>query len=68
MARCPPVDDGDEFTYNGIGSGGQSQVTHLGVRVSGGGSGNYGYIDAIPEPGTLSLLALGGLMVLRRRR
>ena len=32
------------------------------------GSSYHGFLVSIPEPGTLSLLALGGLMVLRRRR
>ena len=29
---------------------------------------SHGYIDAIPEPATLSLLALGGLALIRRKR
>ena len=42
----------------------QSMATHLDIR----GNGNGAYLDFIPEPGTLSLLAVGGLMLLRRRR
>ncbi len=36
----------------------------------GGGGGNVwvGHIDSIPEPASLSLVTLGGLMMLRRRR
>lgn len=36
----------------------------------GGGGGNVwvGHMDSIPEPASLSLVALGGLMMLRRRR
>ena len=32
------------------------------------GGGIYGFLAAIPEPATLSLLSLGGLILLRRRR
>ena len=32
------------------------------------GSGAHGFLAPIPEPATLSLLTLGGLMLLRRRR
>jgi len=40
------------------------------VIRDGGGGGNVwvAHIDAIPEPASLSLLTLGGLMILRRRR
>lgn len=57
--------DGVSQTINGIGSGGISNATHLDIR---GGNQHFFYLDAVPEPGTLSLLALGGLMFLRRRR
>ena len=35
---------------------------------SGGAWGAYLAVDAVPEPATLSLLALGGLAMLRRRK
>lgn len=51
------------------------QQTHLGYSVRGGGNVTSIAIDdvqtywnPIPEPASLSLLALGGLMLLRRRR
>ncbi len=36
--------------------------------TTGGYVPNYGLIEVVPEPATLSLLALGGLAMLRRRR
>ena len=35
---------------------------------SGGGAAQYDYLTVTPEPGTMAVLALGGLAVLRRRR
>ncbi len=57
--------DGTSETINNIGSGGISAATHLDIR---GANQQFFYLDAVPEPGTLSLLALGGLMILRRSR
>ena len=44
--------------------------SHIGPQLVPSNSGNGGIsaVSYTPEPGTLALMAVGGLMVLRRRR
>lgn len=64
-------------TFNEIGGwlATPGSQTHIGLNVRGGGNvasiaidDVQTYWNVIPEPASLSLLAIGGLMILRRRR
>ena len=57
------VDDGPALAIN-VGAG----PTKIPVSLYFGNAGGQASYDAVPEPVTLSLLGLGGLMMLRRRR
>jgi len=61
------------FSYSDTSAGRYTSGSGLGWGLKGAGSGNGYFIDeitvtAVPEPACLSLLALGGLALLRRRR
>lgn len=49
------------FVFNAV-------VNYGGGTLASSESGNGAYLDVIPEPGTLSLLALGSLVMIRRRK
>jgi hypothetical protein len=49
------------------------EIAQIAFRVDGHSAGHFGsvgieYIEAVPEPATMGLLALGGVALLRRRR
>lgn len=51
-----------------LGMGNENWIYDLSGTLAGSGLGIYGLSAAIPEPATLSLLVLGGLALVRRRR
>lgn len=65
----------DGFTGNlrranamGIDANGNPVITGIGYNASAEANGWTGYVLTVPEPATLTFLALGGLAMLRRRR
>ena len=63
------VDDVLLATFDGYGSS-HERITWGSLNKVATGSANYALVrlEVLPEPGTMCLLAVGGLALLRRRR
>jgi len=72
MIHCSGNTDYIESFYNVAPVGGSITVEVTGATPGGDATYSYGYLNVmelvVPEPATLSLLAIGGLVAIRRRR